>query len=155
MLNVFLQYFVKYLVCFWLTTAMFWPIFALASDGFLGVLLLQSFRCLAVVTITNEHFFLHFYCINLTACSPCKLQNLLCNEQAAADITESVHCHVGDWSKAALTSLQRRRIDKITIVSLDVILLDHAHFSSSVTQVILSHIAIIFIKSRLLFLFVW
>ena len=66
----------------------------------------------------------------------CKLQNLLCNEQAAADITEAVHCHVSDWSKAALTSLQRCRIDKITVVSLDVILLDHAHFSSfCVTQV--------------------
>jgi len=63
------------------------------------------------------------------------LQNLLCNEQAAADITEAVHCHVGDWSQAALTSLQRRRIDKIAVVSLDVIFLDHAHFSSPVTQV--------------------
>jgi len=59
----------------------------------------------------------------------------LSNEKAAADVTEAVHCYVGDWSTAAMTSLQRRRVDKIAIVSLDVILLDHAHFGSSVAQV--------------------
>ena len=73
--------------------------------------------------------------IQLCVCCNCKWQNLLSNEKAAADVTEAVNCHVGDWSKAAMTSLQRRRIDKIAVVSLDVILLDHAHFSSPVAQV--------------------
>ena len=53
----------------------------------------------------------------------------------ASDVTEAVNSHVRDWSKAAVTSLQRRRIDKIAVVSLDVILLDHAHFNTSVAQV--------------------
>jgi len=76
------------------------------------------------------------YLVNFEICANVtKQQNLPWNEQAAADITEAVHYHVGDWSKAALTSLQRRRIDKITVTSLDIILLDHAHFSSSVSQV--------------------
>jgi len=70
----------------------------------------------------------------MTVCM-CKRQYLLSNEQAAADVTEAVHSHVSDWSKAALTSLHRRRIDKIAVISLDIIFLDHAHFSSSVTQV--------------------
>jgi len=65
----------------------------------------------------------------------CERQNLLSNEKAAADVTEAVHCHASDWSKAAMTSLQRRRIDKIAVVSLDIILFDHAYFSSSVAQV--------------------
>ena len=57
----------------------------------------------------------------------------------AADVTEAIHCHVSDWLKAAMTSLQRRRIDKIAVISLDIILLDHTHFSSSVTQVSMAH----------------
>jgi len=69
---------------------------------------------------------------------------LLTNEQAAADVIEAVHCHVADWSKAALTSLQRRRIDKIAVVSLDVIFLDHAHFRSSVTQVSVTRLLAVF-----------
>jgi len=59
----------------------------------------------------------------------------LSNEKAAADVTEAVHNYVSDWSQAAVMSLQRRRIDKIAVVALEVVLLDHAHFRSSVAQV--------------------
>ena len=68
------------------------------------------------------------------------------NEKAAADVTEAIHCHVVDWSKAAMTSLQRRRVDKIAVVSLDIILLDHAHFSSSVAQVSTAQFPSLFIS---------
>ena len=86
--------------------------------------------------------------------SVCKSQYLLCNEQAAADVTEAVHCHVGDWSTAAVTSLKRRRIDKIAVISLDIILLDHTHFSSSVTQVSVAHfLALVFLSICYIFLY--
>jgi len=77
---------------------------------------------------------------------------LLTNEQAAADVTEAVHCHVADWSKAALTSLQRHRIDKIAVVSLDIIFLDHAYFRSSTVQVTVAHLFAVFNVAFLQFL---
>jgi len=64
----------------------------------------------------------------------------------AADVIEAIRFHVSDWSKAAMTSLQRRRIDKIAVISLDVILLDHTHFSSSVTQVSMAHFLAVFLN---------
>jgi hypothetical protein len=69
-------------------------------------------------------------------------QNSTSNEKVIEQIVATIHRHVYSWSSAAINALRRPTIDKITVIAMEILMLDHAHFNSDVTRLPESLVAI-------------